>query len=61
MSFVQLSMELMWNWKKRRKDGDAFSTKRENMTSGHEGGEKRKIVKKNSEKIVKKWYNFVSY
>ena len=51
MSFVQLSMELMWNWKKRRKDGDAFSTKRENMTSGHEGGEKEKNSEK---KIVKK-------
>lgn len=41
-------MELMWNWKMRRKDGDVFSIKRKTMTSGHEGGEKEK----NSEKII---------
>lgn len=47
-------MELMWNWKMRRKDGDVFSIKRKTMTSSHEGGEKER-------KTVKKLYNFVSY
>ena len=37
-----------------KKNGDAFSIKRENMSSGHEGGEKER-------KTAKKVYNFVSY